>query len=111
MMLICLHQDAFFDILYIVFNRKNMRTTITLEPDVVKKIKEHTRDRQITPKTAINELIRQGFLAIQQNKGRPKKKLKIKTFDFGLRPELRNANFNHLAYMSDEEIEKEFFNQ
>ena len=88
-----------------------MRTTITLEPDVANLLKEHTREYRVTPKVAINDLLRRGALAMKKSKQEPKKKFKIKSFSLGFPPELRNANFNHVAYMSDEEIEREYYNR
>ena len=83
-----------------------MRTTVTLESDVANKIKEYTRENGATPKVAINELIRHGFFAIKKSKQeKPSKPFKITPVSFGLHPKLRNISMNHLAVMSDEEID------
>ncbi len=38
-----------------------MRTTITLEPDVEIRLKRHMRDRGVTFKAAVNEILRAGL--------------------------------------------------
>ncbi|MBP9686445.1 MAG: hypothetical protein KBD66_01435 [Candidatus Doudnabacteria bacterium] len=86
-----------------------MRTTITLDKDTANYVKEHTQEYQVSPKVAINELIRRGRESLKKSARTPKKKIKIQSFDFGFPPELENANFNQLAYMSDDEIKKGYF--
>ncbi len=88
-----------------------MRTTITLDKDTANYVKEHTQEYQVTPKVAINELIRRGREALKKSTHAPKKKIKIKSFDFGFSQELESANFNQFAYMSDDEIKKGYFTE
>ena len=85
---------------------QSTRTTLTLESDVFTGVKTYTHQQQISFKAAINQLIRLGILSTHKKSTIvPQKRIKLKTFDFGLKPEYRNVNFNHLAdELEDEAI-------
>lgn len=73
-----------------------MRTTLTLDDDVVfglKKIKESDRDKSF--KEIVNDTLRKG---LKNGTGAPKKKFKIKAFNLGLRKDL---NFDNIEEVLD----------
>ena len=71
----------------------SIRTTVTLDEDVLVRTKEFSRKRGIPFKEALNELVRIGLL--EQARPMPKKSFKIRPLSVGLNlpPGL---NFNHI---------------
>jgi hypothetical protein len=60
-----------------------MRTTVTLDPDVAAKLKEETRRRGISFKEALNSSVRKGLESDERTRGRP---YKVRTAKMGARP-------------------------
>lgn len=50
----------------------SIRTTVTLEEDVLARLKEHSRRKGISFKEAINDVLRNGLLAAQAPAAKPK---------------------------------------
>ena len=63
-----------------------MRTTLTLDEDIVAKLRSETRKTGKPFKQVVNETLREGFLARQKNKDLPP--FKVKARPLGLRPGL-----------------------
>ena len=77
-----------------------MRTTVTLDPDVLAKIKSYMREKGVSFKEALNTAIRNGL----SNSGKQKKLFHQKTYNMGtptipLRKALQLA-----SEMEDQEI-------
>jgi hypothetical protein len=76
-----------------------MRTTITLEPDVVELIEALRRERRITFKQAVNEAIRAGLAP------RSDRPFVQQTYSLGVRPDIDLDRARHLAdALEDQEI-------
>lgn len=71
-----------------------MRTTITLEKDVVAKLKEETRRTGRPFKQIVNEYLRLGFTARQQFQ--EPKPFRVKARALGLRPGISIDNIGEL---------------
>ncbi len=79
-----------------------MRTTLTLDPDVVALLKRAMRDKGISFKAALNEAIRSGLARPPSRGGRP---YRLKTYRMGYRPELGlDKALSLAASLEDEEI-------
>lgn len=77
-----------------------MRTTVTLDPDVLAQIKAHMRERGVSFKEAINQAIRTGLSG-----GRKQKKaFHQKTFDMGAPAIPVRKALQIAAEMEDQEI-------
>lgn len=78
-----------------------MRTTITLEDDVVRTIKEEMKAADgKTFKEAVNDLIRRGrYQAGGVGKGQKSNPFKIKAFNMGVYPHL---NYDNIGELLDE---------
>lgn len=63
-----------------------IRTTITLDEDVLERVKQESRHRGTSFKDTLNELLRVGLL--QQEAKPRRRKFKVEPFDMGLRPGL-----------------------
>ena len=72
----------------------SIRTTVTLDEDVLVRTKDFSRKRGIPFKEALNELVRLGLL--EQAKPAPKKPFRIKPFSVGLRPGFNYDNIEEL---------------
>ena len=72
----------------------SIRTTVTLDEDVLVRTKDFSRKRGIPFKEALNELVRIGLL--EQAKPMPKKSFKIRPLSVGLRPEFNYDNIGEL---------------
>lgn len=79
-----------------------MRTTVTLDPDVERILKESMRRHSKTFKQALNDAIRQGLA--KTAKPAKAKRFTVKSRPMGLRPGLDPANLGDLA--SDLEVEE-----
>jgi hypothetical protein len=78
-----------------------MRTTVTLDPDVVEQLKAHARRRDLSFKEAINNAIRAG-LAAERGERRP---YRMPTKRMGVRPGVDLTKALQLAAaLEDEEI-------
>lgn len=74
-----------------------MRTTLTLDDDVVKAIREEMRSGEgKTFKEAVNELIRLGRCSRQEYDAAPRKRFKVRAKDLGVYPHLNYENIGEL---------------
>ena len=64
----------------------SIRTTVTLDDDVLERVQRHARSHGKSFKDALNELVRTGLVASETRPS--KKKFHIKPFRMGYRPEL-----------------------
>jgi len=77
-----------------------MRTTLTLDPDVAAKLRGLSRERGISFKEAVNSTLRRGLAPAQA-----RQPYKVPTLPIGLREELNLDKANALAAeLEDEEI-------
>ena len=74
-----------------------MRTTLTLDEDVVAKLRSETRKTGKPFKQVVNETLREGFLARRKNKDLPP--FKVKARPLGLRPGL---NYDKISELIEE---------
>ena len=83
-----------------------MRTTLTLDDDVVKTIKEEMKAGEGKSfKEAVNDLIRLGrYSKIEREKARAKKPFKVRAKNLGVYPHLNYDNISELL----EQIEGPF---
>ena len=78
-----------------------MRTTVTLDPDVVEQLKALARQRNLSFKAALNDAVRAG-LAAERGGSRP---FKVEARPMGLRPGVDLTHALRMAYeLEDEEI-------
>lgn len=77
----------------------DMRTTITLEPDVAQKIQQRMRKNGTGLKAAVNEALRIGLLEEEKLAAQPKKPFKVTPFS--LQPS-KNFNFDKIADVIEE---------
>lgn len=81
-----------------------MRTTVTLDEDIVTKIKRKMRKGEgKTFKEAVNETLRHGFIFEEQIEAKPRKPFKVKARGLGLYPHLNYDKTGELLAMLDEE--------
>ncbi len=81
-----------------------MRTTITLDDDVVSTVKEEMRSGDgKTFKEAVNELIRMGRYHKAEMEKIPRKPFKVKPKDMGVFPHLNYDRTSDLLAMIDDE--------
>jgi len=64
----------------------SIRTTVTLDDDVVERVQRHARLLGKSFKDALNELVRTGLVAAESPPA--KSKSRVKPFHMGYRPEL-----------------------
>jgi hypothetical protein len=62
-----------------------MRTTLTIEPTVEKQIRERMRRRQVRLKSVINDLLREGLRASENEPVRRRPAFKVEPHAFGFR--------------------------
>jgi hypothetical protein len=60
----------------------SIRTTITLDDDVMDRVKQESHKQGIPFRTTVNELLRRGLIASETEKRRPR--FEIKPFNLGL---------------------------
>jgi hypothetical protein len=72
-----------------------MRTTLTLDPDVVKLLEEEVHRRRKPYKQVVNEAIRRGLSPGPAR--RPSKRYRVTPHEARLLPGLDRAGFNRLA--------------
>ena len=80
-----------------------MRTTVTLEPDLAKKVKDLAHRRGVSFKQALNEVIRLGLAAPAQRTGR--KRFEFEPHASGFVPGIDPNRLNQLNdQLQDEEL-------
>jgi hypothetical protein len=72
-----------------------MRTTVTIEPDVAKKLKERMHRDQSTFKATLNDALRRGLG--QESPEPSKREVKVEPFDCGFRPGVDTHKLNQLV--------------
>lgn len=80
-----------------------MRTTVTLEPDVAKKVKELARRKQSSFKAVLNEVIRRGL--VSQERSEVLTPFAVTPHAGGFRPGVDPGSLNRLV----DELETEDF--
>jgi len=75
-------------------NIKNMRTTLTLDPDVAERLKKETASGRTSLKAAVNERLRIGFGMRPEISRKP---FKIEAHPSGLRPGIDPLRLNQLV--------------
>jgi hypothetical protein len=79
-----------------------MRTTITLDPDVERLLKDAMSENDLSFKEAVNSALRRG---LRPDGGQPRKPFVQRSFDCGPLLVGPDTNFNHLAAeLEDQEI-------
>jgi hypothetical protein len=78
---------------------KPFRTTVTLDPDVAKQLKDIARNRNVSFKVVLNDTVRAG-IAAERGGGRP---YQVKSRPIGFRIDLTHA-LQLAADLEDEEI-------
>ncbi len=74
----------------------SIRTTVTLDEDVLESVKQESRNRGSSFRETLNDLLR---LALANAKSEPKRsKFRVKPTHMGYRPEL---NYDHVAGLLD----------
>lgn len=71
-----------------------MRTTLTLDDDLARRLKEVARQRRLPFKDVVNDLLRRGLVA--QEPARDSEPFQVDTFSSGLRPGLDPLKLNQL---------------
>lgn len=94
-----MHLDSIFEEHHYV----NMRTTVTLDPDVAEKLKAYAHRGHLSFKQALNELIRRGLQSQQQATKRAR--FQVEPHHGGFRPGIDPARLNQLL----DELEVEDF--
>ena len=79
-----------------------MRTTVTLDPDVERLLKDEAHRRGASFKVALNEAVRKAFRAAPAT-ARKRKPFVVKAYNMGLMPGIDYSRANKLA--DDMEIE------
>ncbi len=73
-----------------------MRTTLTLDDDLAKRLKDYARRQGVSFKEAVNTIIRRGFVG-PEPRGRRKKRFRVEVFDAPFRPGIDPLRLNQLA--------------
>jgi hypothetical protein len=83
-----------------------MRTTLTLDPDVVRLLKEEERRQGKSFKAVVNDAIRRGLAP--QGRASSSRRFRVRPHHTSLRPGIDSAAFNSLADELEDEavIEK-----
>jgi hypothetical protein len=71
-----------------------MRIAVTLDADVVQKLKRRMVDRKLTLKDAVNQALRAGLVVKETT---PKAKFEVKAHSFGLLPGIDPDRMNQLS--------------
>ena len=79
----------------------SIRTTVTLEDDVISRLKAESKERGVSFKTFINETIRAGLLAMQTTP--PRKPYRIKPVNLGVKPGINYDNIGELLEQAEGE--------
>ncbi len=80
-----------------------MRTTLTLDPDVARRLRDRLADRNTTLKQVVNDALRRGLAAEPQSK--PRRRFRVIPHSFGFRPGIDVYKLNQLA----DELEAQAF--
>jgi hypothetical protein len=75
-----------------------IRTTITLDEDVLDRVKRQSQARGTSFKETVNELLR---TALVKSENKPRRTLKIKPVDMGLKPGLSLDNIEALLEFAE----------
>lgn len=79
----------------------SIRTTVTLDEDVVKRLKQESRRRGVPFRQTINDVLRSGLLAEQTvKKADP---FRVKAFNMGVYPGLNYDNIHELLDLAEGE--------
>lgn len=70
-----------------------MRTTLTLDPDVARRVKARMAEKKLTMKQVVNEGLRNGLAATSHSR---KVRFKVEPHSFGLRPGFDRDKMNQL---------------
>lgn len=80
----------------------SIRTTVTLDDDVLERVKTISRERGESFKDTLNELLRSAILQMQKKPAPPK--FRLKTYRMGLKPGLNYDDIESLlAYAEGED--------
>ena len=79
----------------------SIRTTVTLDDDVVERVKRFSQTRGIPFRQALNDLVRMGLLT--ESAPRPRRVLKVKPRPMGLLPGLSYDNIEALLEIGEGE--------
>ncbi|HVW07321.1 MAG TPA: CopG family transcriptional regulator [Bryobacteraceae bacterium] len=71
----------------------SIRTTVTLDDDVIERVKQESQSRGASFRDTLNELVRTGLLHAQD---KPVRTLKVKPWPMGLKPGLSYDNIEAL---------------
>jgi hypothetical protein len=82
----------------------SVKTTVTLDDDVVERAKRFSQERGISFRQALNDLVRTGLRAESAGKARPAFKIQAK--HMGLRPGLNCDNIEALLEISEGELHR-----
>jgi len=80
-----------------------MRTTLTLDPDVAMKLKKRMAEKKLTLKETVNQALRSGLKAVEQEKKRAP--FKVIPHSFGFKP---GIDLNRLNQLVDELESEEY---
>lgn len=84
-----------------------MRTTLTLENDLVEKLREVARQRRVPFKQVVNEALRAG-LAAQRKPAATRKSFRVKPSHCGFRPGVDIGKLNQLLdHLEAEDFRRE----
>lgn len=73
-----------------------MRTTLTLDDDLARRLKDYARRQGLSFKETVNTILRRGFTAPEPG-GRRKKRFRVDVFDSPFRPGVDPLRLNQLA--------------
>lgn len=71
-----------------------MRTTLTIDDDVMVQLKQEARRRRMSLRDVVNDLLRRGLSGATEAKRKP---FQVKVYDSRLRPGFDPTGFNKLA--------------
>jgi hypothetical protein len=73
-----------------------MRTTLTLDDDVARKLRELAHRRKISFKEAVNSVLRRGLVA-QESRAEAGRPFQVETFRSAFRPGVDSLKLNQLS--------------
>jgi hypothetical protein len=77
----------------------SIRTTVTLDDDVVERVKQESKSRGASFRETLNELIRAGLVSLQ---AQPKRRVfKVRATAMGYRPDLNQDKIESLIEYSE----------
>jgi hypothetical protein len=81
----------------------SIRTTVTLDDDVIERVKQESQSRGASFRDTLNELVRTGLLHAQH---KPVRMLKVKPWPMGLKPGLSYDNIEALLEYGEGELHR-----